>query len=216
MEHSNVMSALLDLASEASANGWASGSGEIGVLFAAARAAGWRTVPIRSGESEITTLRPVPAEQAHPNSLSAMVGLGRQPFHTDGAHLRRMPDIVILASETPSDTPTLLCDPTPPTDAQLQGVFRVAGGRDTFYATAVNADGTWRYDPGCMTPADEHARRAADDFENLVSKTVRHEWTEPNTLLVIANRRILHARAEAVDSATRRVHRVAFITGLET
>lgn len=210
------MTRLRDLAAVALRDGWVTAEGVIEDAIEDAKAAGWVPVPIRRGEPAVTTLRPLSAEQAHPRSLSAIAGLGQQPFHTDGAHLRQMPDIVVLATEAASPTPTLLVDPGPATASQRQGVFRVSTGRDAFYASAVDADGRWRYDPGCMTPADQRAATAVEEIGRMSARAVRHEWRSSSTVLVLANRRILHARATAVDAATRRVHRVAFATGLDS
>lgn len=175
----------------------------------------WKPVPIRRGDSALSVLHVVRPENAHQDSLSAMVGDGQQPLHTDGAHHREMPDIVLLAAQEPTSTPTLLCNPGYPTDAQRAGTFRVGRGREAFYANAVDDVGRWRYDPGCMTPMDDDARRASLDFDELRTRAVRHEWAQPGTVLVIANRRTLHARASAVDSHSRRMYRSALISRLD-
>lgn len=210
------MTTLLKLASDALATGWAVSTGTIEDVVAEARTLGWQPVPIRHGEPTVAILRPTRAIDARPRSLSAMVGLGRQPFHTDGAHLRRMPDVVVLAAGVVSPTPTLVVDPGTPTEPQLHGVFKVSAGRDTFYSAAADSKGKWRYDPGCMKPADERAHAAVRDFDRLTSRAVRHEWSQPDLVLVIANRRVLHARAAVEDPETREVHRVAFISGLDS
>lgn len=210
------MTSLIHLATDALANGWAVSSGSIQDVVAEARVLGWRSSPVRRGAPDVATLRPVSVQDAHPRSLSAMVGLDQQPFHTDGAHIRQMPDIVVLAAVGRSETPTLLVDPGIPTEHQLQGVFKVSDGRTAFYATAADAENRWRYDPGCMTPADDQARIAAQELEGLAALACRHEWSETNMVLVIANRRVLHARAAATDPATRKVQRAAFVTGLES
>lgn len=176
---------------------------------------GWQAVPIRRGDAALGTLRVVRAEEAPEHSLSAMVGHGEQPLHTDGAHHRMMPDVVLLAAAEPSATPTLLCDPGAPTEAQRIGVFKVGGGSRAFYASAVDTHGMWRYDPGCMTPMDDYAREVTREVAALAQKSVEHHWHEPQTVLVISNRRVLHARAAANDPRTRRVHRVALISRME-
>ncbi|WP_081997064.1 TauD/TfdA family dioxygenase [Microbacterium sp. ZOR0019] len=144
-----------------------------------------------------------------------MVGTGAQPLHTDGAHLRRMPDIVILSAAAPTPTPTLLYRPGSASLEQRSGVFRVGGGRGTFYAGAIDGAGRWRYDPGCMAPTDAEAREAADQFRAMSDAAERHEWSRQGEVLVIANRHVLHARAAAADADSRRLHRVALRTGWE-
>lgn len=206
---------LAQVAQEALRKGWVAVHGDLTEMLQQAGRLGWRPVPIRRGEPALSVLRTVEAGQAHPRSLSAMVGAGEQPLHTDGAHHRQMPDLVLLAAADPSPTPTLLCAPGPPTEAQRCGVFKVGGGRDGFYSTVIDSSGLWRYDPGCMTPMDDDARRAAKELARLSDSAEAHHWTTPGTVLAIANRRVLHARAAAVDASTRRVHRAALITGLD-
>lgn len=210
------MTSLDQVAADAIRDGWASLRADIRILVKEAVALGWSMVPIRRGESPLGTLRVVEAANAHPHSLSAMVGAGRQPMHTDGAHHREMPDLVLLSAAGPTSTPTLLCNPGCPTEAQRTGVFKVGGGRSGFYSGVVDRAGRWRYDPGCMTPMDDEGRAAAAELATLADSAVQYHWTEPNTVLVIANRRVLHARAAARDASTRRVNRVALITGLDS
>lgn len=210
------MTSLEQVAVEAIQNGWATLAADIQTLLHEAGGLGWRPVPIRRGEPPLSTLRVVDAGDAHPGSLSAMVGAGQQPLHTDGAHHRVMPDLVLLAAAEPSSTPTMLCVPGGPTEAQRAGLFKVGGGRAGFYAPAADNRGRWRYDPGCMTPMDDYARVAAGELAVLAESAVAHRWTEPNRVLVIANRRVLHARAAAADGSSRRVHRAALLTGLDS
>ncbi|MBT2495615.1 TauD/TfdA family dioxygenase [Microbacterium sp. ISL-59] len=209
------MTSLEQTAAEAIQDGWAVLRTDIRTLLLEATGLGWRPVPIRRGEPALSTLRVVDAEDAHVQSLSAMVGRDRQPLHTDGAHHRVMPDIVLLAAVAPSPTPTLLRALGVPTESQRAGVFKVGGGRDAFYSSAIDTAGRWRYDPGCMTPMDDDARHAAAEFAALTESAFAHYWTEPGNVLVIANRRALHARAAASDASTRRVHRAALISGLD-
>lgn len=207
------MTHLEELSRKALDRGWASDVSDLAQLLDDARRLGWSPVPIRAGEPAVSTLRVVDRANAHRNSLSAMVGTGAQPLHTDGAHLRRMPDIVVLSAAAPTTTPTMIYRPGVPTLAQRSGVFRVGGGRGAFYAGAVDSVGRWRYDPGCMTPTDAEAREAATQFRVMSDAAERHEWSRPGEVLVIANRRVLHARAAATDADSRRVHRVALRTG---
>lgn len=209
------MKHLEELAHEALELGWASGQVELSRLLDEASHLDWTPVPIRAGEPAMGTLRVVDRADAHPNSLSALVGSEAQPLHTDGAHHRNMPDIVILSAAKPTPTPTMLCRPGKPTPAQLSGVFRVGGGKNAFYAGAVDDSGRWRYDPGCMVPTDPEAREAASQFRALANSAVAHQWSRVGEVLVIANRLTLHGRAKAIDAGTRRVHRVALTTGWE-
>lgn len=206
------MTLLERLVADAMAAGWASATGSISALLTEATALGWTPSPIRRGEAALGTLSVVTKAEAHAKSLSAMVGHGQQPLHTDGAHHSRMPDLVLLSAVDPSPTPTLLCRPGPPTEAQRQGVFKVGGGPRAFYASAIDAAGRWRYDPGCMAPADEFAAQAALEIESLAAQATAFQWRHSSTVLAIANRHALHARAAAKDPDSRRMHRVALIS----
>ncbi|MGY5884974.1 hypothetical protein [Modestobacter lacusdianchii] len=62
-----------------------------------------------------------------------------------------------------------------------------------------------------MTPADERAHESVQYFESLASSAYRQEWTAPDQVLVINNRRTLHARAAvAEDDADRQLTRIAY------
>ena len=218
------MDDLADLVKTATAAGWAVGTVELERLRVRASALGWVEVATRKGDGPVSVLRPTPAEEAHPRSLSAVHGLGEQPLHTDGAHMKDPPRFVVLHAVEPNGTPTLLwserskaTNPAYPRIGQplrlAGGIFLVHSGGTRFLASAYGYREGYRYDPGCMTPADERAHEAARYFASLTSSAYRHEWTEPNQVLVINNRSALHARA-AVDEAdagrqlTRIVYRV--------
>lgn len=173
---------------------------------------------MRKGEETVSDLRPLSPEQAQPNSLSSRYGKGAQPLHTDGAHLERTPNFILMVSPQPNSTTTQLWKPTgweslDPGDIFDHGVFLVQDGRDGFFATARTSDG-WRFDPGCMTPCDARARRVVE----LVAAGSKHAreyvWDTADQVLLIDNRAVLHARSEvAAGDDGRRVHRIAFTKG---
>jgi len=195
---------------------WATGSCTLTQLRDAARHLGWAEVPMRSDEPALTALRPQTQAQAHPRSLSATYGLGHQPLHTDGAHLPEPPDWIVLLAQAPNTTPTTLRavphgDSAVPWHAMLSGIFLVRSGNQPFLAHAATGSRI-RYDPGCMTPCDQRARIAAQFLADR-KDTHEHGWTQPNQMLLIDNRQILHARHEVseTDATTRVLHRLAFI-----
>lgn len=200
--------------------GWTATDGDLRELRSAAQRLGWSELPNRRGDPSVTELRPRTEQQAKPNSLSTKYGTGAQPLHTDGAHLPRPPDIVALVAKTPSRTPTRLwrtlsITRAVPWEALHNGIFLVSSGRDSFFTPAAGDLG-FRYDPGCMTPCDQRARATAEYFTEALEDADEHVWDMPGQILLIDNRRALHARA-AVDSDTdagRTLHRVAF--ALET
>lgn len=153
-------------------------------------------------------MRPMELDKAPSRSLSAVFGLGRQPLHTDGAHLPDPPDIIVLYAEKPTPTPTsvwFLADvgwQLP--DCVQHGVFTVRGNGRSFLSTAYSGQ-RFRVDPVCMSPADQLARRAAEYFEAQRDLAKQHEWVSPHQLLFIDNRHALHGREAVVDDANSRV-----------
>jgi alpha-ketoglutarate-dependent taurine dioxygenase len=218
------MTGLAELAESARRSGWAVGSMSLHRLRWQAQDLGWEEVPTRTGDSAVSVLRPTSPEEAHPRSLSATHGLGEQPLHTDGAHLTVPPQFVVLHTARPNGTPTLvwslyspLTNPDYPEVPLLPGlragVFVVHSGKERFLTTARDTGG-FRYDPGCMTPCDQRARDAVRYFESLASKSHRHDWTEPDQVLVIDNRRALHARgAVSAADVDRELSRVVYHVG---
>lgn len=201
---------------QAARGGFALGQGTMQELRSAAGQLGWTEVPVRRGDPPVSELRPSTREQSAPRSLSALFGLAAQPLHTDGAHIPRPPDVVALVAEQMSSTPTLVWAERGTSGRHLpgaarHGVFLVDSGRNAFYATAVREGHGLAYDPGCMTPCDQRARQLVDYFAAQIGEADQVNWTEPNQVLIIDNRRALHARAAVPpDDLNRRLNRVAF------
>lgn len=214
-------SELRTLAETARRDGWASANDvDLDSLRLAAAVLRWREVPIRRGDAGVAVLRPKTRETARPSSMSAAYGLDAQPLHTDGAHLPEPPDLVLLACQDTSSTPTLLWNGRnswhmdAPTDALTDGMFLVNNRRDSFFAPAVTGF-KLRFDPVCMTPCDSRARTALAYFAAQRDYAERHQWTEAGILL-INNRQVLHARAAVAPSdETRTLVRIAFSTTTE-
>jgi Taurine catabolism dioxygenase TauD, TfdA family len=216
------MADLEALAATVRTKGWALGSGDIESVRKRAALLGWVEVAPRRGDATVSALRPAAANTAHPKSLSAVYGLGQQPLHTDGAHMQEPPDVLVFISTRPSATPTRLWPPesgvrrrrpSNTTSALSHGMFLVRGGRDSFYAPALSRSG-YRYDAGCMTPCDARAREVQEYFEQELSRASTHEWSAAGQVLVVNNRRALHARSALADGdLERELTRIAFQTG---
>lgn len=187
-------------------------------LRAAGREFGWEEVPLRRGDPAHSRLLPIGAADARRNSMSQQYGLCQQPLHTDGAHLRMPPDLVVMGVRRPSSTATLLWSGLQEmlADAELRdalehGVFVVDRIAESFLTTAV-ANGRIRFDPVCMRPQDQRARRSTRAI--AASRSHAHRWTDPRRLLIIDNRRTLHARAAFTPSdGTRVLDRLTFRLG---
>ncbi|GAA3528012.1 hypothetical protein AFL01nite_02800 [Aeromicrobium flavum] len=204
-----------ELISEACKVGWASTTANLSNLRFLAFKIGLTPVATRAGQSAVDSLTPLHAHEAPRRSLSAKYGMGPQPLHTDGAHLPHPPDIVILSASSPSAVPTMLRrfsgagNTASSLDDLEHGLFLVDDG-STRFLSPVLSRGRYRYDPGCMTPADTLARRAAAQFDQALTSATPFEWSEPNQVLVLDNRRVLHARGDATSHPERELKRMAF------
>lgn len=167
---------------------------------------------MRGRRREVDQLKPVERQHARPRSLSVIFGRGDFPWHMDTAHFTEPVRFVVLACADCSDraAPTLL---TPwrreipslfRNDDHTSALFRVRNGRSSFYTGLLGSRARYlRYDPGCMTPANEAGARVLVRLSEW-SPEVQHmfEW-RPGAVLVIDNWNMLHRRA-GVDVATTR------------
>jgi hypothetical protein len=131
----------------------------------------------------------------------------------------RPPDVVILVSEKTSGTPTNLWriqrfGTNQPLDSLCNGLFVVGSGRFAFLSPALEetAHGRkLRFDPTIMVPADARAHEAAEHLRDARAAAHAFQWAEPDSILVIDNRSVLHGRAALVDAdMDRRLTRHAF------
>lgn len=210
-----ISNSVQELVAAAREDGWASASAKLDVLRLQARPTNLTPMLSRRGQSPVVTLRPVDSADAPRRSLSAKYGSGPQPLHTDGAHLASPPDIVILAAEKPSPVPTLLwrgnllrTDPAVREDL-AHGLFIVDDGIVRSLASAFGG-GRYRFDPGCMRPADSRARRVLEYFEEARASATAFNWTHPGQVIVLDNRTVLHARADAAADPERELRRIMF------
>jgi hypothetical protein len=125
-------------------------------------------------------LVPYEATKAPRHSLSAVYGLGEQPLHSDGAHHRLPPDVVVLHSAAPTPTSTVIWTPSY-SDVVLyrvarEGIFTVRGNEESFLAVAHDTKGL-RFDPVVMSPGDAFARETAAYFEAARSLLMCGRWS---------------------------------------
>ena len=165
--------------------------------------------PSRTGGPLVDMLKPTPAEEAAPRSLSARYGLGAFPFHTDGS-AERLPPRYILLRLAPgiegSGRPTTLVDskrlPFTPQDlaALMREIWFVNGGRGRFLSPVLNTSlvanhEVLRFDLDCMIPALAHFTTTAERLQETCASAdqVDIHW-EPGIVLAFDNWRVLHAR----------------------
>jgi hypothetical protein len=201
---------------EARRQGWVELDGALDDLVDSAIGLGAEIVPTRPGDPAIGLLRPVAQESSQRASLSATYGLGAFPLHTDGAHLRRPPDVVFLERDSGADAQgvaTLLFRLRASTvggdtwEAMHQGVFCIGRGRDRFLGVA-RADEALRFDPGCMRPLDPAARLVRRFFERSLDAAIRYTWESVGKILVLDNTSVTHARDPAPQHSRRCLRRV--------
>lgn len=217
-----------DLWSAAQETGWAlescTDANPSVTIQCLAKLAGWVPVGTRADEGPVSNLRPVSQSEARAKTMSSVYGLQSQPLHVDGSHMLRPPDVIVLFSAEPSTTPTRIWKPVSSEierDAACHGLFLIGTGRSAFLAPLVETAGKewkYRYDPVIMKPADDRARAVAKYFdEQSDHKATEIKWNEPNMLLLIHNRRVLHGRGAVADSDhDRTLLRMAFYTGENT
>ena len=201
------------------ANGWAVGclssssTGDVcRELIALASSIG-KPVADRRGVAIIDTLRPVTAERARPNSLSARFSVGEFPCHTDMANVPTPCRFIVLACLSPGDgrRPTTLLDPAPLSltyedrDLIHTTPFRVVNGRHSFFSTIMRRGRPFvRFDPGCMQPVTSDGERASKVLGSGDWRLASVQW-ERGRVLVIDNWRILHGRGLAMRDDRDRV-----------
>lgn len=170
----------------------------------------------RRGSGYLSTLTPMTEEQAHRSSISAMVGLGQQPLHTDGAHQRTVPDFVLLWSETVSATPTRVWEPKNIPRGSKNGIFVITSGQERWLASGWDDQGI-RFDLGCMAPGDAFARQLSTALQDPPEEEVEWiSWDKPGKVLLLRNRKVLHGRAAVAEGDTDRcLQRIAFKGGIQ-
>lgn len=180
-------------------NGWAQGIGTLSEFRHALYSVPLEPTPTQSGR-DTRVLRPYTTENAPRRSMSAVVGLAEQPLHTDGAHLSTPPDVIVLFSEATNETATSWWEPSGSAllGAATSGIFTVRTHAGSFLASA-HAWGQWRFDPECMSPADEQARAVARALGAARAEASKFHWDAENKFLMINNRRLLHARDSITD-----------------
>jgi len=190
---------LRELAETATEHGWAVGSGAVSDVEQELSRLRRAAASERNGAERDSVLRPVDRQGAPRHSLNATFGTDAQPLHTEGAHQTDPPDFVVLVASAPSTTPTYVWLPTAfpkgTHDALRHGVFRIDDGGSSWLAVA-HTGRRLRFDPGCMIPCDARSRAVVKFFADAIPHAFIHDWSTPDTVLVIDNRRATHARGK--------------------
>lgn len=171
-------------------------------------------------------ISPQKIESAKENTLSSRYGTGAFPFHTDAAHWRHPPTHLMLFCEKPgsANRQTHLIDTRAwKIDDELRASMRSAiwraGHKEPWLCTVAEENGgelAVRYDTSCMSPAGPKAERLRLQIESCIadSTKIQISW-EKNSLLIINNSRLLHARAMASSSDNDRILIRTLIGGMQ-
>ncbi len=175
-------------------------------VLAVARQLGTPVADVRD-DSLYRLISPTDKEIARTNTLSSRYGTGAFPFHTDAAYWRVPADFLLLHCVQPGSgsRPTLLIDFFGwrlKRDELLhltRGLW-IAGDKRAFLCTAVTRaeeGARVRYDADCMRPTTATGQAASQLMLKGIrkSKPASVTWRR-GMLLILDNRRILHARGK--------------------
>ena len=153
----------------------------------------------------VRPVSPSSENEARKNTLSSRYGFGPFPFHTDTAYWREPASFLLLYCVNPgrADRATLVSDsrrwnhPDRIADLMASSVWKVQRNRDAFLtrlAVRTAAGLAFRYDPHCMCPVGSDNARLSSVVERLANDShVAISWSTGD-LLIVDNRRALHAR----------------------
>lgn len=178
------------------------------------------TPQLTRNKALVDRLIPLEKDQAHPKSLSALTGLGVQPWHVDFSHCQTPARYIILACEHEGSNPvhtelvywTSLFDAADQ-EAALAEPFLVRNGCHSFYATILTHSQQYlRFDPGCMQPVTKGAKKLMGKLSSKnINPIVQIDW-ESERAVIIDNWRMLHRRLDAHGTEGRVLLRVS-VTG---
>jgi L-asparagine oxygenase len=164
----------------------------------------------------VRDIRPQPPSSAKTNTLSSRYGTDAFPFHTDTAHWDRPARYLALFCVDPGEGErgTFLQDSRAwqlgdnEIELACRALWRTGHVRPRLCMLAErSADGILvRYDKDCMHPMTREARELETLVEQRINRSekIQVSW-EPGCLLVIDNRRRVHARGTSKRPDANRV-----------
>lgn len=168
------------------------------------------------GRAPFNVLKPFDVYSAPPKSLSALVGLGLQPWHVDLSHQLIPARYVLLGCikniATGGETEIISKDNfliDEYRDLYLSEPFLVKNGGHSFYSTLMTRDSEYlRFDPGCMsgvTPAAKELMQVLTSQDLLPAYS--HQWSVGD-ILIIDNWHMLHRRTKIEGLLDRSICRI--------
>ncbi|MBR0754955.1 TauD/TfdA family dioxygenase [Bradyrhizobium jicamae] len=194
-----------------------------GDLAGTAQELGPLRVDPRSPEP-IRDIRPQDLESAKQNTLSSRYGTGAFPFHTDAAHWDHPAQYLGLYCVDPGEgrRATMLIDSRvwalddDEQDLACRALWATGHVRPRLctFAKETGSGLEIRYDMDCMKPMtrEAHSLKALLEARIQDCKTTQIQW-KPKDLLIIDNRRMLHARASSARPDTGRLLKRMLIGG---
>lgn len=174
---------------------------------------------LRTGPIEV--LKPVTRVKARRNSLSRVYGRGKQPPHTDGAHLEHPPKYILLWSEQANQSHarthlrtfdvSMLCPDFWGPFSRSIWTVRSSAAR-FHYRRVVEANGGIRWDSACFQRSVLGDLKPSEVDKELEKLPVREfAWSNCRALL-FDNSKVLHGRNSASNLANddRVLKRVSF------
>jgi hypothetical protein len=172
----------------------------------------------------VRDIRPQPIHSAKENTLSSRYGIGAFPFHTDTAHWEELARYLALYCMDPGEgrRPTLLQDSRAwqfdddEKELACRALWKTGHVRPRLctFAKCTDRQLAVRYDKDCMRPMTAEARKLEALINFRMDCTVQQQidW-EPECLLIIDNKRMVHARGKSNRADTNRVLKRILIGG---
>lgn len=153
----------------------------------------------------VRDIRPQPVQTAKENTLSSRYGTDAFPFHTDTAHWDQPARYLALYCVDPGEgkRPTLLQDSRlwdldeADEDLARRALWKTGHLRPRLCMLAERTEGELaiRYDLDCMRPMTREARELEALIDTRIKGTTQTQiYWESESLLIIDNRRMVHAR----------------------
>ena len=178
---------------------------------------------IHTNNNVIQILKPKDGLQAIKGTFSNLYGFGVFPYHTDVAFWAKPAHFMLLSSTNANQCNTLVVSLTDIWDVLSEkdkqyfekAIFVVKTIHSSFYSTLIFKEYgniCIRYDPSCMIPINESAKRVIPILKNIFSEIQTHQikWTG-NKAVIINNWRTLHGRSSAENDLTRNLKRIYII-----
>jgi L-asparagine oxygenase len=172
----------------------------------------------------VRDIRPQSADSAKTNTLSSRYGTDAFPFHTDTAHWDHPARYLALYCVDPGEgrRPTLLQDSQEwrlndaEKDLACRSLWKTGHVRPRLCTVGQRGGDylTIRYDKDCMQPMTAEARDLEAIIDLRISRSAHKQvdW-EPQSLLVIDNQRMVHARGMSSRIDSNRVLKRILIGG---